>query len=90
MDLENNTEKYNQLNGIIRRHFGINNETRHTSNNALQMGNLTEDMKKYQTKWLEQEERVSPERLTWQAYFYTPAGTCDLGRPRTRWKQQFQ
>jgi hypothetical protein len=56
----------------------------------LQTGNVVEDIKQYQIKWLEHTERVSPERLQWQAYFYTPTGRRDLGRPRTRWKQQFQ
>jgi hypothetical protein len=52
----------------------------------LQTGNVVEDIK-YQTKWLEHVERMSPERLPWQAYSYTSTGRRDLGRPRTRWKQ---
>jgi hypothetical protein len=52
----------------------------------LQTGNVVEDIKRYQREWL---ERMSLERLPWQAYFYT-TGRRDLDRPRTRWKQQFQ
>jgi hypothetical protein len=55
----------------------------------LQTGNVVEDIK-HQRKWLEDVERVSPERLSWQAYFYIPTGRRDIGRPKTRWKQQFQ
>jgi hypothetical protein len=54
------------------------------------MGNVVEDIKQYQRKWLENVERMSPERLPWQAYFYTPTGRRYLGQPRTRWNQQFQ
>jgi hypothetical protein len=143
MDLEDNTGKYNKLNGIIRRYFGKNmrpeiqvrirnvlskpammdgSETwilrsqdcrrietsqmrflravagvtlrdRISSEDVrkrLQTENVVEDIKQYQRKWLEHVERMSPERLPWQAYFYTPTGRRDLGRPRTRWKQQFQ
>jgi hypothetical protein len=49
---------------------------------------VVEDIKQYQRKWLEHVERMSSERLPWQAYFYTTA-RCDLGQPRTRFKQQF-
>jgi hypothetical protein len=35
----------------------------------LQTGNVVEDIKQYQRKWLEHVERMSPERLPWQAYF---------------------
>jgi hypothetical protein len=56
----------------------------------LQTGNVFEDIKQYQRKWLEHVERMSPERLPRQAYLYTPTGRRNLGRPRTRWKQQFQ
>jgi hypothetical protein len=56
---------------------------------VLQTGNVVESIKQYQKEWLEHAERMSPERLPWQAYFYT-TGRSDLGRPRTRWKQQFQ
>jgi hypothetical protein len=56
----------------------------------LQTRNVVEDIKQYQRKWLEHVERMSPEHLPWQAYFYTPTRRRDLGRPRTKWKQQFQ
>jgi hypothetical protein len=56
----------------------------------LQTGNVVEDVKQYQRKWLEHVERIFPEHLPWQVYFYTPTGRRDLGRPRTRWNQQFQ
>jgi hypothetical protein len=143
MDLENNIEKYNKINGIIKIHFGKNmrpelqvrmhnvlskpammdgSETwvlrsqdckrietsqmkflravagvtlrdRIRSEDVrkrLQTRNVVEDIKQYQRKWLEYVERMSPKRLPLQAYFYTPTGRRDLGRPRTRWKQQFQ
>jgi hypothetical protein len=56
----------------------------------LQTRNVVEDIKQYQRNWLEHVERMSPKCLPWQAYFYIPTGRRDLGRPRTRWKQQFQ
>jgi methyl coenzyme M reductase subunit D len=143
MDLEDNTEKHNKINGIIKRHFGKNmrpqiqvrmynvlskpailygNETwilrsqdcrrigtsqmrflraiagvtlrdrirNEDVRKRLQTGNVVEDIKQYQRKWLEHVERMSPEHLPWQAHFYSPTGRHDLGRPRTRWKQQFQ
>jgi hypothetical protein len=121
-DLEDNIEKYNKINGIIRRHFGENmrpelqvrmhnvlskpammygSETwilrpqdcrrietsqmrflrtvagvtlrdRIRSEDVkkiLQTGNVVEDIKQYQRKWLEHVERMSPEHLPWQAYF---------------------
>jgi hypothetical protein len=46
----------------------------------LQTGNVVEDIKQYQSRWL---HCMSPERLPWQAYVYTPTGRRDLGRPRT-------
>jgi hypothetical protein len=51
----------------------------------LQTGNVLEDIKQYQRKWLEHVERMS----TNASIFYTPTGRRDLRRPRTRWKQQF-
>jgi hypothetical protein len=45
----------------------------------LQTWNVVEDIKQYQRKLLEHVESMSPERLPWQAYFYTPTGRRDSG-----------
>jgi hypothetical protein len=45
----------------------------------LQMGNVVEDIKQYQRKWLEHMECVPPKCVPWQAYFYIPTGRRDLG-----------
>jgi hypothetical protein len=53
------------------------------------MGNVVEDIKQYQRKWLEHVEHMSPERVPWQAYLYTQSGRRELERPRTRWSNNF-
>ena len=51
---------------------------------------IVEEIVQYQNNWKEHVNRMSSDRLPKQALFYNPKGKRDIGRPRTRWKDQFQ
>jgi hypothetical protein len=142
MDLGDNVQKYNKLNGCIKRYLGKNVRKEiklrllnTISKPALQCGSETwvlraedknrtetseirflrsvlgvllrhkirsedvrkqlntermvEEIQEYQNKWHNHVERMPPERLPWQTYYYHPTGRRDIGRPRRRWRQQF-
>lgn len=57
---------------------------------GLRVRSVVEEVLEYQLKWHQHVQRMPPMRLPSQAYFYQPLGRRDVGRPRTRWKQQFQ
>ena len=139
LDLEENIQKYNRTNGIIRSYFGRNmtKEVQIRFHNVLskpallygsetwtiraqdrkrietaqmrflrsvekvtlrdkkksseirdklKVKNITNEIKDYQKNWQCHVERMAPDRLPRQAYFYQPFGKRDLGRPRKRWK----
>ena len=51
---------------------------------------IVEDVVQYQNNWKGHVNRMSSDRLPKQALFYNPKGKLGIGRPRTRWEDQFQ
>jgi hypothetical protein len=56
--------------------------------NSLKVGNIVEDIKQYQRRWVDHLERMDRSRLPRLAFQYQPQGWRDRGRPRARWKDQ--
>jgi hypothetical protein len=53
-----------------------------SENVRKQTERMVEEIQEYQKKWHNHIERMPPERLLWQTYFYHPIGRRDIGRPR--------
>jgi hypothetical protein len=56
--------------------------------NSLKVDNIVEDIKQYQRRWVDHQERMDRSRLPRLAFQYQPRGWRDRGRPRARWKDQ--
>jgi len=50
--------------------------------------NIVREIKQYQEKWLQHEQRMDINRLPKQALQYKPEGRRNMGRPRKRWRDQ--
>jgi predicted GTPase len=50
--------------------------------------NIVKEIKQYQQEWLQHIQRMDTNRLPKQALHYRPKRQRNLGRPRTRWKDQ--
>jgi hypothetical protein len=51
--------------------------------------NRVKEIKQYQEKWLQHVQRMDTNRKTKQALQYKPKGQRNIGRPRKRWRDQF-
>jgi hypothetical protein len=71
--------------GILSRDNTRSTDTR----KQLETERIMQERKKYQRKWNNHVERMPPERLQWEAYFYCPIGRRDIGHQRRRRSQQF-
>lgn len=71
--------------GISRLEHMRNEEIR----NELQIEELNQLVKDYQSKWMHHLDRMEEERFPKIAFQYRPEGRRDVGRPRLRWRQQF-
>jgi hypothetical protein len=56
--------------------------------NRLKVGNIIEDIKLYQKKWLDHLERMDRSQLQKLAFQCQPRARRDMGRPRIRWRDQ--
>jgi len=52
--------------------------------------NIVKEIKQYQEKWLQNVKRMDTNRIPKQALQYKPKGRRNIGRPRKRWRDQFQ
>ena len=50
--------------------------------------NIVKEIKQYQKKWPQHVQRMDTNRLPKQALLYKPKGRRNIGRPRTRWRDQ--
>ena len=50
---------------------------------------MVKEINKYQEKWLQHVQRMDTNRIPTQALQYTPKGRRNIGRPRKRWREQF-
>ena len=50
--------------------------------------NIVKEIKQYQKKWLQHEQRMDTNRLPKQALQYKPKGRRNVGRPGKRWRDQ--
>jgi hypothetical protein len=51
---------------------------------------IVKEIKQYQEKWLQHIQRMDTNRIPKQALQYKPKGRRRIGRPRKRWRDQFQ
>ena len=52
--------------------------------------NTVKEIKQYQEKWLQYVQRMDTNKITKQALQYKPKGRRNIGRPRTRWRDQLR
>ena len=50
--------------------------------------NIVKEIKQYQKKWLQYEQRMDTDGLPKQALQYKPKGRRNIGQPRKRWRDQ--
>ena len=50
--------------------------------------NIVKEIKQYQKKWLQHVQRMDTNRTPKQTLQYKPRGQRNIGRPRTRWRDQ--
>ena len=50
--------------------------------------NTVKEIKQYQEKWLQHEQKLDTNRISKQALQYQPKGRRNIGRPRKRWRDQ--
>jgi hypothetical protein len=55
----------------------------------LHVKDIITRMKNYQTKWLENVERMEDQQIPKIIFKHNPAGNRDPGRPQMRQKEQF-
>ena len=56
----------------------------------LQVKELNFEITEYRNKWLSHLNRMSANRIPFKVHNYKPTGHRNIGRPRTRWKDQFR
>ena len=52
--------------------------------------NIVKEIKQYKEKWLQHIQRMDTKRIPKQALQYKTKGRRHIGRPRKRWRDQFQ
>ena len=52
--------------------------------------NTVKEIRQYQEKWLQRVQRMDTNRIPKHALQYQPKGRRNIGRPRKRWRDQFQ
>jgi hypothetical protein len=71
--------------GVTRRDRLSNEEIR----NRLKTTNIVNDIQSYQLNWKQRVDRMGENRFPKKLLKYKPIRTRDIGRPRSRWKDQF-
>jgi predicted GTPase len=66
----------------------LDKEKNHCIREKTGAQNIVNEIKQYQKKWLKQVQRMDTNRLPKQALQYRPKERRNLGRPRTRWRDQ--
>ena len=64
----------------------------HKTNNyirrELQITGLIDKIDEYRRNWLQHLQRMPPNRIPLNSYYYRPQGRRTIGRPKKRWREQ--
>ena len=66
----------------------LNNQRNTTIREKLKVEHIVDEIKSYQKNWLQHVKRMEHARIPRMTLECQPKGKRDIGRPKTRWRDQ--